>query len=53
MNRQQPARRSLFEPADAASSTDGPADSTPDVVSRPDPESRPAPDTRRDRVDFM
>lgn len=53
MNKQQPAWRSLYEPAERGASTDSAADSLGIVPDRTQPASRSAPDVRRDRVDFM
>lgn len=53
MNRQQPAWRSLYEPAERAASTDSAADAPGIVPVQANRESRSAPDVRRDRVEFM
>ena len=53
MNKQQPAWRSLYEPAERAASMDGAPDAASIVPVETHPESRSAPDVRCDRVDFM
>lgn len=53
MNRQQPAWRSLYQPAERAAGTDSAADPSATAVAPPESDVRTAPDTRRDRVDFM
>lgn len=53
MNKQQPAWRSLYEPAERAASTDNAADPATTGAAQPESDSRTAPHTRRDRVDFM
>lgn len=53
MNKQQPAFRSLYEPAERAAGTDMAADPASAGPVQTEPDSRSAPDVRRDRVDFM
>ena len=53
MNKQQPAWRSLYEPAESMPVTESAADEAEPVVPEGTRKSDTALDLRRDRVDFM